>query len=137
MPKSVFEASEVQRLVDAGAQLLEVLPREEYESEHLVGAIHIPLRKLDAVASRVPSPVAMRNPAAASLYIVPAGGRDSLFSTHPSTERRIERLREIAATMGQTSGWTSPPGAARGHMPPPSGTVPSAGSIPRRAGPWG
>ncbi|HEX4738261.1 MAG TPA: M48 family metalloprotease [Allosphingosinicella sp.] len=58
------------------------------------------LRKLDAVASRIPSPVAMRNPAAASLYIVPAGGRDSLFSTHPATVNRIAALEQIAARMG-------------------------------------
>jgi heat shock protein HtpX len=57
------------------------------------------LRKLDAAASRIPSPVALRNPAAASLYIVPAGGRDSLFSTHPDTANRIERLESMASAM--------------------------------------
>ncbi|HZD65649.1 MAG TPA: rhodanese-like domain-containing protein [Acidimicrobiales bacterium] len=38
---------ELQGLLDAGAQLVEVLPREEYEEEHLPGAIHLPLRSLD------------------------------------------------------------------------------------------
>ncbi|HEX5181848.1 MAG TPA: M48 family metalloprotease [Allosphingosinicella sp.] len=57
------------------------------------------LRKLDAVAARVPSPVAMRNPAAASLYIVPGTGGDSLFSTHPDTASRIAILERIAARM--------------------------------------
>lgn len=39
---------EVQRLVREGAQLVEVLPREEYDQEHLPGAINIPLKELDA-----------------------------------------------------------------------------------------
>jgi rhodanese-related sulfurtransferase len=38
---------ELQRLLDEGAQLVEVLPREEYDEWHLPGAIHIPLRKID------------------------------------------------------------------------------------------
>jgi rhodanese-related sulfurtransferase len=33
--------------VEAGAQLLEVLPREEYEDEHIPGAINVPLKELD------------------------------------------------------------------------------------------
>jgi hypothetical protein len=41
---------EVQRLVAEGAQVVEVLPSEEYEEEHLPGAINIPLRKLDREA---------------------------------------------------------------------------------------
>jgi rhodanese-related sulfurtransferase len=32
---------------DEGAQLVDVLPREEYEEEHLPGAISIPLKELD------------------------------------------------------------------------------------------
>jgi rhodanese-related sulfurtransferase len=39
---------EVQRLLREGAQLVEVLPRAEYEEEHLPGAIHLPLRRLTA-----------------------------------------------------------------------------------------
>ncbi|MGH2692997.1 MAG: rhodanese-like domain-containing protein [Actinomycetota bacterium] len=49
MPRNV-EREELQRLVDGGAQLVEVLPKEEYEEEHLPGAINIPLRKIDAEA---------------------------------------------------------------------------------------
>jgi rhodanese-related sulfurtransferase len=40
----------VQRLVRAGAQLVEVLPKEEYEEWHLPEAIHIPLREIDSQA---------------------------------------------------------------------------------------
>src|SRR5215211_6273983 len=35
-------------LLDEGAQLVEVLPAEEYAEEHLPGAINIPLKRLDA-----------------------------------------------------------------------------------------
>ncbi len=36
--------------MEGGAQLVEVLPHEEYEEEHLPGAINIPLRRLDREA---------------------------------------------------------------------------------------
>jgi rhodanese-related sulfurtransferase len=39
---------EVQRLLQEGAQLVEALPNEEYEDEHLPGAVNIPLKELDA-----------------------------------------------------------------------------------------
>jgi len=47
MPKAI-DRREVQRLVAAGAQLVEVLKPQEYEKEHLPGAINLPLRSLDA-----------------------------------------------------------------------------------------
>jgi rhodanese-related sulfurtransferase len=46
VPRDI-EREEVGRLTREGAQLVEVLPREEYDEWHLPGAIHIPLRKLD------------------------------------------------------------------------------------------
>ena len=46
MPTPV-DRDEVQRLLADGAQLVEVLPREEYEEEHLPGAVNIPLKELD------------------------------------------------------------------------------------------
>ncbi len=39
---------EVRRLVEAGAQLVEVLPRDEFDDEHLPGAISLPLKSLTA-----------------------------------------------------------------------------------------
>jgi len=44
--------SELQQLVEAGAQLVEVLPKDEYDEEHLPGALHLPLKSLtpDAAA---------------------------------------------------------------------------------------
>jgi len=43
-----IDREEVQRLVAAGAQLVEVLGAREYEEEHLPGAISLPLRHIDA-----------------------------------------------------------------------------------------
>jgi rhodanese-related sulfurtransferase len=37
-------------LVEAGAQLVEVLPAAEYAEEHLPGAMNIPLREIDHLA---------------------------------------------------------------------------------------
>jgi rhodanese-related sulfurtransferase len=44
---------EVRKLVDRGAQLVEVLPSPEYEEDHLPGAIHLPLRQIEARAAEV------------------------------------------------------------------------------------
>ena len=46
MPRSI-DRQELRRLVDAGAQLVEVLPREEYEEQHLPGAVNLPLRRIE------------------------------------------------------------------------------------------
>ncbi|MDP9384339.1 MAG: rhodanese-like domain-containing protein [Actinomycetota bacterium] len=42
---------ELRRLLGEGAQLIEVLPLEEYSEEHLPGAINLPLKDLDAQTS--------------------------------------------------------------------------------------
>ena len=47
MPKDI-NREELQRLVSSGAQLVEVLPPEEYNEAHLPSAINIHLKKLDA-----------------------------------------------------------------------------------------
>lgn len=47
----VIERDEVRRLMEQGAQLVEVLPKEEFEEEHLPGAINIPLRRIDDEAT--------------------------------------------------------------------------------------
>jgi rhodanese-related sulfurtransferase len=43
-----IDYAELRDLLDGGAQLVEVLPAEEYAEEHLPGAINIPLKSLDA-----------------------------------------------------------------------------------------
>ena len=51
MPTTI-DREQVQTLTAVGAQLVEVMPPEEYEDEHLPGAINIPLKTLDAVTTR-------------------------------------------------------------------------------------
>jgi rhodanese-related sulfurtransferase len=51
MPTAVDRAR-VQQLLRDGAQLVEVLPRAEYEDEHLPGAINIPLKELNGETTR-------------------------------------------------------------------------------------
>ena len=48
-----IDREELQKLVADGAQLVEVLPREEYEDEHLPGAVNIPLKSLDAAEAKI------------------------------------------------------------------------------------
>jgi rhodanese-related sulfurtransferase len=50
MPESI-DRDRVQELLRAGAQLVEVLPSEEYEDEHLPGAVNIPIKELNADAA--------------------------------------------------------------------------------------
>jgi len=52
MPTEI-DRDEVQRLVAAGAQLVEVLKPDEYEGEHLPRAINIPLKALNSEAANV------------------------------------------------------------------------------------
>ena len=52
MPTRI-DRDELQRqLADDDGQLVEVLPRDEYEDEHLPGSTNIPLRTLDTEATR-------------------------------------------------------------------------------------
>jgi phage shock protein E len=46
MPEAI-DRERVQELLRAGAQLVEVLPAEEYADEHLPGAINLPLKELN------------------------------------------------------------------------------------------
>ena len=52
MSVQVVDLARLRMLLEEGAQLVEVLPREEYEELHLPGALHIPLKALDADAAR-------------------------------------------------------------------------------------
>ena len=52
MPKKI-DRDEVARLLGGGAQLVEVLPREEYEQDHLPGAISLPVGNLEDEAAEV------------------------------------------------------------------------------------
>jgi rhodanese-related sulfurtransferase len=43
----------LQKLMDAGAQLVEVLPADEYDEEHIPGAINIPVKELGSRVSEL------------------------------------------------------------------------------------
>ena len=45
MPREISR-KEAQRLIEAGAQVLDVLELSEYRESHLPGAVHIHLRRL-------------------------------------------------------------------------------------------
>jgi rhodanese-related sulfurtransferase len=47
MPQQIGR-DEVRRLMEEGAQLVEVLPEKEYSEEYLPGAMNIPLKKMSA-----------------------------------------------------------------------------------------
>ena len=43
-----IEIQELKRLMGDGAQVVEVLPKEEFDEEHIRGAVNIPVKELDA-----------------------------------------------------------------------------------------
>ena len=48
-----IQRDEVRRLVAAGARLVDVLPRAEYDAEHIAGALNIPLKELDEQSTAI------------------------------------------------------------------------------------
>jgi phage shock protein E len=52
MPKEI-DREELLQMIAAGAQLVEVLPADEYAEDHLPGAISLPLSHIDAEGSKV------------------------------------------------------------------------------------
>ena len=86
------------------------------------------LDKIAGSVKRVHNNAAERNPATAHMFIInPLSGErmDNLFSTHPNTENRIERLQGMAREMGTGR-------AARVRHD--GGSVPSTSAD---QGPWG
>jgi rhodanese-related sulfurtransferase len=49
MPTTI-DRGELQKLVAGGAQLVEVLPADEFLEDHLPGAVSLPLRRLEKEA---------------------------------------------------------------------------------------
>ncbi len=105
------------------------------------------LSKLQNSARTTPNERAEGNPATAHMFIVnPLKGSSlsSLFSTHPNMEKRISKLQEQAAKMGQVS--TKPIDHERYSRPdythskntPASTSVPDSGSVSKKPkSPWG
>jgi rhodanese-related sulfurtransferase len=48
-----IDRERVRRLMEHGAQIVDVLPAREYGEDHLPGAINLPLRRIEAEASQV------------------------------------------------------------------------------------
>ena len=44
---TLIDREKLQHMVEAGAQLIEVLPAKEYAEDHLPGAVSHPLRQLE------------------------------------------------------------------------------------------
>jgi rhodanese-related sulfurtransferase len=55
MPERI-DRDRVQRLLEEGAQLVEVLPAKDYAEDHLPGAINLPLRRLENEAQDLLDP---------------------------------------------------------------------------------
>jgi len=55
MPQEI-DRTHVQRLMRERSQVVEVLPKEEFEQDHLPGAISLPLRSLETEARRTLDP---------------------------------------------------------------------------------
>ena len=48
-----LQRQEVLELIDDGAQLVEVLPADEFDEDHLPGALNIPLRDIETAEERL------------------------------------------------------------------------------------
>ena len=85
------------------------------------------LKRIASASQQVRNEAAEANPAIAHMFIInplSGSGIDSLFSTHPKTERRIAELEAMAGKMSET-----------GKSPPGPWDQPAA--RPAAKGPWG
>jgi heat shock protein HtpX len=92
------------------------------------------LQKIEGAARRRVNVAAERNPATAHVFIInPLNGRgaDNMFSTHPSTQNRVQRLLALSGGGGMSF---SDDGGADAPRGPATTSVPVTGA---RRGPWG
>ena len=81
MPESIALA-QLQGLLADGVQLVDVLPPEEYDAEHLPGAVNVPLKQLDAETT---AQLDQHRPVAVYCY-------DALCDMSPRAAWRLETL---------------------------------------------
>ncbi|MEM9705581.1 MAG: zinc metalloprotease HtpX [Pseudomonadota bacterium] len=90
------------------------------------------LAKISQGAARIPNEYAERHPETGQMMIInplTGGGRDNLFSTHPDTQNRIDRLLD----MGQmNTGRSDNPQRSASAAP----SVPNVGGASSASGPW-
>ncbi|MDB4173112.1 M48 family metalloprotease, partial [bacterium] len=91
------------------------------------------LEKLEQGAERIEHEAAEENPATAHLFIINplhSHAVDSLFSTHPNTANRVQKLRDMPGGLGaRRSRSLKPLSPSSGH---------SISMIPKtKKGPWG
>jgi heat shock protein HtpX len=120
----------------AGLVQMAISRTREYEADR-VGAeiagdplgLASALGKISGLAARIDLNSAERNPGTAHMFIVNplhAHAHDSLFSTHPAPQNRIEALKRLAA---QGGGGGAPVRTGRS-------SVPRAGGSSSERGPW-
>ena len=107
----------------------------EYEADRIGAAISgrprslaSALAKISNGAAQIPNNAAESNPATAHLFIInPLSGRgaDNLFSTHPKTQERIDRLLAM-------EGNVAPEPSVEANAPTRRSTIPSS----TQRGPW-
>ena len=126
----------------AGIVQMAISRAREYEADALGAEIcrrpmwlASALEKIAGSAKRIPNMSAERAPASAHMFIInPLSGErmDKLFSTHPNTENRVARLRQLASDWGTA-------GDLRGDAanPSPWDTPGSRGESGSDTGPWG
>jgi rhodanese-related sulfurtransferase len=88
---------DVERLLAAGAQIVDVLPESEFQDSHLPGAINIPLPRLAAVAER------LLDPARPTVVYC----KDTLCDLSPRAARRLDALgfREVYDYVASKVDW--------------------------------
>ena len=90
------------------------------------------LVKIDNAAHQIPNMDAERSPATAHMFIInPLSGQgmDNLFSTHPSTQNRVNELQRLAGEMGSRGG--------PAMFPAHSSASPRGPWGGKQRGPWG
>ena len=100
MPRQV-DLDGLRRLMDQGAQVVDVLPAREYGEDHIPGAIHLPLRKIETEAREVLA----KMPKCDRWDVMPAGQtgpRENPFRVWPDLE--VGHPAEPSRCAGQGGG---------------------------------